>query len=234
MEIFPRRGGEDIFFILLEDDTVEPRQMFSNLAADKKERIITAALEEFSEHGYQKTSINTIVRRLGIAKGSIFHYFGDKQGLFFFVFTISLEKVKDFLRGVRDATAEDPVIDRIEKTLRAGVRFINAHPLLYRMYIRVLFEARFPQREKVLLAIRRASHDFLRELILAARERGEVREDLDPEAAAFVLDAVLDRFLQAQSIEHLDGGMGLYGIGEPAAQDWIRRIVNVYRTGIAA
>jgi TetR/AcrR family transcriptional regulator len=197
------------------------RPTFDNLPKPKQEAIILVALEEFSRHGYRQASLNIIVRRLGIAKGSIFQYFKGKDGLFLFLFNMALERVKDHLRQVRDETAAHDFFQRLRATLRSGVRFINAHPLFYRLYLRVMFEAGMPYRAELLTALRRASHEFLREMIDEGRARGDLLQDLDPDLGAFVLDAVMDRFLQAQCEAHLDAGLGLYGIDHGTAEKWI-------------
>lgn len=204
---------------------------FTNLPEAKQQSILQVALEEFSENGYERTSINTIVKRLGIAKGSIFQYFNDKKGLFVFVFEASLQNVKSYLKAVRDDTSCQDFYARLEQILKAGVRFIDAHPLIYRLYLRVLFESQMPFRQEILLTVRRYSHDFLREIIEAARERGEIRADLDVDITAFTLDALLDRFLQAQCVEHLDGGLGLHGIREPETDRWVAALVDLVRSG---
>lgn len=211
-----------------------PLKTFSNLSPAKQENVLRVALEEFSEHGYQRTSINTIVKRLGIAKGSIFQYFRDKEGLFLFVFNISLEKVKVYLKNVRDETSSLDFFHRLRETLNAGVRFINKHPLVYRLYLRVLFESQIPFRREMLSSLRKYSHDYLKGLIDAARLNGELRPDIDPDITAFVLDAVMDRFLQAQCVEHLDAGQGLFGVREPDTEVWVEAIIDMVRKGIAA
>lgn len=211
---------------------VPPKPTFENLSPTKRERIIRTVLEEFSENGYQKTSINRIVGRLGIAKGSIFQYFKDKENLFLFVFGICLDQVKGYLKNVRDDTARMPFFDRLGRTLRAGVRFLHDHPLVYRLYLRVLFESQIPFRQDILVAVRQYSHDFLRGMVVAAQERGEIRKDLAPDVAAFILDAVLDRFLQAQCVEHLDAGLGLHAIPPDETEPWVEGIVETVRRGI--
>jgi TetR/AcrR family transcriptional regulator len=56
---------------------------FHNLPFNKQERILDGALSEFAEKGYARASLNSLVARLGIAKGSIFQYFHDKAGALF-------------------------------------------------------------------------------------------------------------------------------------------------------
>ncbi|MBU0908863.1 MAG: TetR/AcrR family transcriptional regulator [Proteobacteria bacterium] len=62
------------------------RTTFSNLPPEKQEKIVAAAVGEFSRHGYKKASINTIVRDAGISKGSLYQYFHNKEVLFVFIF----------------------------------------------------------------------------------------------------------------------------------------------------
>ncbi|MFZ5773149.1 MAG: TetR/AcrR family transcriptional regulator [Thermodesulfobacteriota bacterium] len=62
------------------------RTTFSNLPPEKQEKIVAAAVREFARHGYRKASINTIVREAGIAKGSLYQYFRNKEVLFVFIF----------------------------------------------------------------------------------------------------------------------------------------------------
>ena len=44
--------------------------------------IIEAGLGEFADHGYAATRLSDVAKRAGIAKGTIYRYFEDKQALF--------------------------------------------------------------------------------------------------------------------------------------------------------
>src|SRR5580704_5755678 len=48
----------------------------------KRARIVDAAMHHFAEHGYHAARIEDLSAQLGVAKGSIFQYFGSKGGLF--------------------------------------------------------------------------------------------------------------------------------------------------------
>lgn len=48
----------------------------------KQEQIRKAALREFAREGYERASTNNIVKEAGIAKGTLFYYFRNKQALF--------------------------------------------------------------------------------------------------------------------------------------------------------
>ncbi|MFP4364021.1 MAG: TetR/AcrR family transcriptional regulator [Spirochaetia bacterium] len=57
---------------------------FHGLNTDKKERILQAALAEFTDHGFEAASTNRIAKDAGIGKGMLFHYFRSKELLFCF------------------------------------------------------------------------------------------------------------------------------------------------------
>jgi AcrR family transcriptional regulator len=50
--------------------------------AQRREAILAAALEEFSARGFAATRLDDIARRAGVAKGTIYLYFRDKESLF--------------------------------------------------------------------------------------------------------------------------------------------------------
>lgn len=50
--------------------------------AARREAILNAALAEFSSKGYACARVEDIARRAGVAKGTIYLYFKDKEGLF--------------------------------------------------------------------------------------------------------------------------------------------------------
>lgn len=63
---------------------------FIALDNEKRDRIINAAMREFSAKGYKNASTNQIVKNAGISKGALFHYFTSKQDLFEFLYRYSI------------------------------------------------------------------------------------------------------------------------------------------------
>ncbi len=62
-----------------------PTELFFAIASDKRNRIITASLKEFSNNLYQEASINQIIQEADISRGSFYKYFEDKDDLYFFI-----------------------------------------------------------------------------------------------------------------------------------------------------
>ena len=175
---------------------------FDNLPDEKRERVLAEATREFAEHGYHQASVNRIVSRLGIAKGSLFKYFGNKQGLFECLFERSIDRLKRPLKAIRD-DADADFFRSVERSLLAGAAFIDAHPFMYRIYLKMLHQEDFPLRERFLGQIHGASHKFLHALVAKGVASGQLRRDLDPDMAVYHIEAVMDRYLQTHALPGL-------------------------------
>ena len=56
--------------------------MARKLDVDKRKRILEGAFLAFGKYGYRNTAIKDIARMAGIAPGSVYTYFSDKEELF--------------------------------------------------------------------------------------------------------------------------------------------------------
>ena len=68
-----------------------PRPRFDRLDAEKRQRILAAAAEEFAAHGFAGASLNRILEQAEISKGAAYYYFDDKADLFGAVLRYGME-----------------------------------------------------------------------------------------------------------------------------------------------
>jgi AcrR family transcriptional regulator len=59
----------------------------------RRTALITAAISEFATAGYLAASTNHIVEEAGVSKGLLFHYFGDKKGLYLYAVQTCITEV---------------------------------------------------------------------------------------------------------------------------------------------
>jgi AcrR family transcriptional regulator len=76
-------------------------------APGKREAILAAALDEFSEAGFAGARLDDVARRAGVAKGTIYLYFTDKEALFQELVRAMLTPLVGTLQGL--AKADIPV-----------------------------------------------------------------------------------------------------------------------------
>jgi len=76
---------------------------FFDLNKDKQDRMMNAGLKVFALNGYRKASTDEIVAEAGISKGLLFHYFGNKIGLYTFLYDYSVRFLSMELSASVDA-----------------------------------------------------------------------------------------------------------------------------------
>lgn len=90
-----------------------PTKTFFNLSEGKRSRLILAAMEEFSKYSLNEASINAIIKKADISRGSFYQYFENKEDFYFYLaknvkteserlFKEEIEKAQgDLIVGVR-------------------------------------------------------------------------------------------------------------------------------------
>jgi AcrR family transcriptional regulator len=61
---------------------VKPVSNRAERAAERREAIIEAAMDEFIARGYAATRLDDVAKRAGVAKGTIYLHFKDKESMF--------------------------------------------------------------------------------------------------------------------------------------------------------
>jgi AcrR family transcriptional regulator len=88
--------------------------------ADRKQEILEAALRGFAEKGLAGTTVEEVRRRSGASVGSIYHHFGDKEGIAAALYVEALRDYQDGLLAVlgADGDAERTVHGLVRHHLR--------------------------------------------------------------------------------------------------------------------
>jgi TetR/AcrR family transcriptional regulator len=207
---------------------------FRHLPADKQERVLDAALAEFADQGYHQASLNRMVAQAGIAKGSLYQYFPNKEGIFAYIFRYALKLVRRTLTTIKEETLQENFFTRLEKSLLAGVAFSREHPRIFSLYLRIQLDNQVPFREEFLAAVRRHATEYFASLVRRAQSRGELRPGVPREATLFLLDAVFDRFLQAVAVPALDVTLGLHQATDAVIHKHIRELISLLKEGLMA
>ncbi len=206
------------------------KNTFRNLPEDKRRRITGAAVREFAEFGYRRASVNRIVSEAGIAKGSLYQYFGGKEDLFLHVFGGFIELVKQTVKENTDH-ADRELFSRLRFVLQAGLKFIETHPDYFRLYTGLLGEEDIPHRAELLAKVRFFPIEYFEPLIKSGQEQGMIRADVSSGLLIFMIDAVLERFLMTASNARTGGSFDLAGPAGAAAV--IEQIISVLEGGLA-
>ena len=141
-----------------------------------EEELIRTATQAFCEQGYQNTTLDEIVSKVGISRVTFYTYFESKGHLLSVIFE---RTISSYLRGLRNI-AEQP-LPRIEM-LRRGVLYIVSSLVQDQAIIQLLFreEANLPREAATLVTkMQREIERMIKEDMAKGIQQGELIDE-DP------------------------------------------------------
>lgn len=170
------------------------------LAQERRQQILTAAASVFAEKGFDRATIGDVARAAGMADGSIYNYFDDKQDL---LVHLPHQFLQPPIQAVQAAVTADPTPDP-EVILRTVAQNIVNVVTQNRELTRVLFTTVPLMDEKLraeyLRQVPLYAVEALESYIKAMQTAGVFRSDLDPTIAARILPGMMLFFLLVQEI----------------------------------
>ncbi|MBN2283042.1 MAG: TetR/AcrR family transcriptional regulator [Deltaproteobacteria bacterium] len=109
---------------------------------ETREKIVGAACELFSQHGYHDTQVMDIVRAVGMSAGTFYNYFVDKRDLFEQITIEGLKNLRIHIKMLRkpvDIWDREERITIIRETLTAIFDYVDANPQQLLMLLRGSF-----------------------------------------------------------------------------------------------
>jgi AcrR family transcriptional regulator len=215
-----------------------PTATWDNLAADKRERILTAAMAEFGAHGFSSASLNVVARDAGIAKGSLFAYFNDKLDLYAYVCDACSSRIRDTMVDAigrrAEALGDDlTLFGLLRVTLLDWVAYFDAHPLERGVTLATNFEMDPDVRRTVRAVVNRHYTEVLRPMLKPALDSGELRADVDIDHLLALLLLLLPHLALAPSTPELDPVLGMYGADPTQLADPVHGMLGVLERAFA-
>ena len=149
----------------------------SSEGRNRDENVLAAAISVMSERGYSATSIQAVADRVGVLKGSLYHYFSSKEELLFRILEESHLESSAIAQNVA-ALGLGPLEELTEYLKRQSLWYLAN---VERANI-FFTEARNLTGDRLQVTEQRAGEfaKHVRDLITAAQEQGQIRSQLDP------------------------------------------------------
>ncbi len=167
-----------------------PKDTFFNLPLDKRELITSVAVDEFARHSYSHASINRIVGNSGIAKGSFYQYFEDKQDLFFYILQkMAAEKIT-YLTPLIQNVSELDFFELLRQIHKAALKFAMEYPQYAAIGSHLLKDRESKIYRETISTNFSSGMEFYRALLEDAIKRGQVRQDIDVQMLAYFITLI--------------------------------------------
>ncbi|MBL8836430.1 MAG: TetR family transcriptional regulator [Alphaproteobacteria bacterium] len=147
--------------------------------ARTREAIVSTAEAEFARHGFGGGRVDRIARRARANKRMIYHYFGNKEGLFLAV----LERVYGAKRAAERALMVDhgDPISAIRALVEFNFDYCRDHPEFQALLNdENLHRARHLSRSRLIRELYSPAVETLRIVLAEGERQGVYRSDVDP------------------------------------------------------
>lgn len=114
-------------------------EKFFDLPKEKQNAIINGAMHVFAKYKYKKATTEEIAKEAGISKALLFHYFGNKKGLYLFLYDYAVQKSYEQMKELKNKKDND-FFDKIIDAHNCKVKILLEHPDLMMFLTKVYFE----------------------------------------------------------------------------------------------
>mgnify|MGYP000716513852 CR=1 FL=1 len=201
-----------------------PKQTFFNLNKDKQDRIIHAAISEFSNKVYEQVNLSDIIRQSKIPRGSFYQYFQDKKDLYFHIIDTIKDAKMSYLKDI--FFREDmKFLDLFKQLYLQGIKFAIDHP----MYVNI-FDKLLNNKNEIYDELMKESKVFAIQyysnMINRDKEKGYLKKSIDTNTLArMVNDITINITLDELDAKNKDESY-------QKMMDYVNHLIHILKEGI--
>jgi TetR/AcrR family fatty acid metabolism transcriptional regulator len=170
----------------------KPAALPSRAESNKHDTILRAAVTVFARNGYFNSKVSDVAREAGVADGTVYLYFKNKDDLLFSIIT---EMLDSFIAHVRTAIAPlHSPLAQLREIARLHLEMLGRDRDLA-----IVFEVEIRHSTKFMeeFSTKKLSEylDLIQQVIEAGQRVGEFRPDINPRIATKVFFGALDEMV---------------------------------------
>lgn len=213
------------------------KEALSRIDHRKRERIFRNAAAEFARYGYHKANINSIARRAGIGKGSIYLYFADKRDLYLSTFKEAARIQNEVFDTIESMDLD--AIAMIEKVFEESLNTFPRYRNMFKMYFDLAGSGNDGSLSDLARMLEMRSAEFFKSVLREGIASGRIRKDLPVEHAAYLIDSVYSIFFTTLANRYQKERFRVFAESDisednSAIEMHMRKILNVMEAGIVA
>ncbi len=167
---------------------------------DRQNRMLTAALREFSNEGYHAANVENIAKEAGVGKATIYRHYSNKEGLFLGVFDHILQRLE---RSIRERADFADFAKGTREAIRTYFEQLSENPDIFMFFRLFTHDSHVPDtqlRQQLADRYMNAALWAVSE-IRTAQKRGQVNTKLDPERMIYATLGMM-QFLMYHWLRH--------------------------------
>ncbi|MGN0467811.1 MAG: TetR/AcrR family transcriptional regulator [Acutalibacteraceae bacterium] len=214
-----------------ESQGVFHKPTFENIPEEKRLKILNVAVDEFANKGFENANINTIAKRAQVSVGSLYKYFDTKVDLFLTSVNYGISCLEEILNEV--VTSQEDIAVKLEKLIREAIKFSRKNSVMIKLYNEFTTESNAELGKELARRMESITSEAYKQAIIQAQVAGEIRTDIDPGMAAFLVDNILMNVQFSYACDYYKERYSIYA-GEDIFQKDDFAVENIIRFAKAA
>ncbi|HUT18890.1 MAG TPA: TetR/AcrR family transcriptional regulator [Anaerolineae bacterium] len=177
---------------------------FRRLDPDRQQRVLAAILEEAVERGPDSLSVTRVAERAGVSVGSLYQYFNSRDGLVNFAVELSGRYLIDEFNRYRPLLVSMPLREGLSAYLTGGIEWSQMQMGLVQFFLRAAYGGDPEVGERLVRPIGATLREIVYEMLVEAQRRGEIRQDLDLDTAARIINTLMIAVGDSLLLPYLD------------------------------
>ena len=192
-----------IYILQLEQEGKVTRT-FRRLDPERQQAVVHAILEEATEKGPTAINIKEVARRADVSVGSLYQYFDNRAGLLDFAVALCVRHMIDLFNQFTPMLAALPISDALRYYIMGGIEWGKTERGLVRFLGRAGYQGDPQMTESVVRPVADVMLAMTLEILTQAATRGEIRSDIDLEATARAMNAMMIAVGDSQLLPYLN------------------------------
>jgi AcrR family transcriptional regulator len=164
---------------------------FKRLDSARQQAVLNSILEESAIKGPASLNIKEIARRADVSIGSLYQYFSNREGLLNFAIDLCTRYMTDMFTLSLPYLKDMPLREALRSYLSVGLEWGRTENGLVRFYGRAAYLGDPDLAERLVRPVAEAMRKITYEMLAHAAKRGEIRSDVDLEAASRLVNGLM-------------------------------------------
>jgi AcrR family transcriptional regulator len=177
---------------------------FRRLDPQRQQAVLAAILDEAIEKGPAAINIKQVAERAEVAVGSLYQYFGSREGLLNFAIELCVSYMTDMFETYQPMLLEMPLAEGLTTYLNTGVEWSQTQLGMVQFLARAAYHGDPELADRVVKPIGAAMRSIVHDMLAKGIERGDVRADIDLEATARAVNAAMVAIGDSQLLPYLN------------------------------
>ena len=177
---------------------------FRRLDPGRQQAVLAAILDEAVERGPASLNIKQVAERAGVSVGSLYQYFQNRDGLVTFAVELCARYLVDQFNGYRPLLVSMPLREGLAAYLTGGIEWSRMQVGLVQFFLRGAYQGDPDIAERLVRPVGSALRETVHDMLAQAQRRGEVRQDLDLDTAARIINTLMIAVGDSLLLPYLD------------------------------